>query len=262
MPDEQVCHEDLDAAHDAAMEQVAEEEGNEEEVIEEEPAEEAEETEEIPEEPPADPGANQERSKLGRKLQGVETDLQGMKEMLQILIHQKQASAATPEPEDEEEDDIVTKKELKKVIPKLLSKQKQKEQTMLKQYNNDFANRVLDLGRDLSDEEFDGITKIIDQDFVMETKNSKYDAIINFNKAKAKYYQTKSTTKVNPLAKNEGKVVKNLGGKPTTKTTPKSNLKKPTDKVAQQLIKDMGLSDEFVDEALSKPLPTNLGGTG
>lgn len=260
MPEEQVSHDELDAAHDAATEQSAEEEGNEEgvEAPEVEESEEVEEQETLPDEPSSEPGENQEKSQLGRKVKAIGDGMQGMQEMLQLLIHQnQQANAPKPEPEEEEEDDIVMKKD----IPKHIAKHEQKQQTALKNYNNDFANRVLDLGRDLSDDEFDGITKIIDTDFQRYTNKSGYDALINFNAAKAKYYQ-KKTAKVNPLDKNKGKVVENLGGKTSTKTTPRTNLKKPTDKVAQQLIKDMGLSDEFVDAALSKPLPTNLGGTG
>lgn len=267
MSEEKVSHDDLAAAWDAAQpaEEVAAEEPTEtiEETVDE-PIEEVEgepeavaaepaDDEPIPDEPD-EPEDNAARSKLGRKVQYLETQL----EQALGVIQKFQAPPA--EPEDEIDDDMpVTKADIEKIIEQRET-QKQQQAAL---YSDNYRNTTIRLGLDLEEAEHAEILKSIDSlQNPSRTGDPVIDAEVNFLKAQTAVYQKRLKAKSvpqNPLNKNKDVDPEApLGGGAETKTSTRPRRMPKLDAQSQELIKHYGWDAERVTKALSGETPLNL----
>ena len=257
MTEEGVSHADLDAAAEEVDQPAAEipaAEPEPEPVAEEEVKPEAQvaEPEGEPEpEVPAEPEDNAERSRLGRKVAALETQLQTA---LQALQEQAKPPADPVDP-----DDLVTVGKL----DEYLGQAERRKQAVVKQYNAASQQELLKYGKQYKDEDWLEIVKMAESNWEYATRNPAVDTRLNFREAERKFLQgkiKKGKTPVNPLEKNKDQNPTNLGGESGAELAPPKEQAKPQlDKYAQDLVNRTGMSDESVDDALNNS-PSHLGG--
>jgi len=272
MTEESVSHDDLDAAWENAQPS--------EEVAAEEPVEEIkekadEETEELPEsgeeselsesgepeetelpaepELPGEPEDNAERSKLGRKVQYLETELTRAIETINEL-----KTPAVPVEEELDEDAPVTRGDIEKIIEKREAVKAQQVNAYSEMYNQDLVR----LGLELEEKEHLAVLNAAEKiKNPSRTGNPTIDAQANFLKAQNSILkkQIKDNAKPkNPLDKNKDTEPENLGGGAETKTKTKSHRMPKLDESAKSFVKSMGWDSEKVNEVLSGDTPLNL----
>ena len=267
MTEESVSHDDLDAAWEATMpsgEAAAEEPV--EEPVEEEVHEEPEKPEvpegepEVPVQPeeepepelPEEPEDNAVRSKLGRKVQYLEGEL----EKALGVINQLQQPPA--EEEEVDPDMPVTRGDIERIIEQRETHRVQQAQ----QYADNYNGGLVRLGLDLEESEHAEILKAVETvKDPSRTGNPDIDAQVNFYKAKTVVYEKKLREKskpVNPLSKNEDAEPENLSPGVETKTKTKSVAMPKLDPESAALVKEWGWDAKRVNEILSGPAPFNL----
>lgn len=251
-----VTHEDLDAA---AEQQTPAEELMDE--VTETPEVEESQEEVQPEEVPEEPTDNRERSQLGRRVKSMEEKFDQFMERTGALL---QASLQKPEeksPEPEIDPNFIPTNvaELNKWY-ETKEREKARRQEI---YQSSYRSQLDVLGKDAeSPEEHDAVVQEMMKNFnIKRSDNGVNDASINYLQAKVSYLRNKVVTPKNPLEKNKDKENKNLGG---PAGTPSIKVKTPQpvklDKYAADFVARVKMDDEKVQEALSGPTPTYLGG--
>ena len=237
---------ELSAAQDAALGKAADvppEEPSEMDVpdIQDEP--------EVPEEPTAEPGVNQERSNLGRKVQGLDEKMNLIMYQLQ-QVTQREQPRSQPEADEEDDVDIITNKDLPKQIQKYQAQQAQKRE----QYKDALFKNLAFLGQSVGDDEWQAASEMINNHVMRSDYRPRARADVEaetlFNKALNIYYRKKMDTKINPLAKNAGNKPSNLGGNSKTASDTKSGLYQLKQKEAIEFAKQFGMSPEEIDKAM------------
>ena len=257
--DETVSHDDLDAAWDdaqpseevAAEEPVTETQENadepEAEVSEPEVQVSEPETQEEPEETevPAEPDDNAERSKLGRKVQYLQTELEKAIGVINDL--------KTPDTPGEEldPDEPITRGQIEEIIEKREAVKAQQVNAYSEMYNQDLVR----LGLELEEKEHLAVLQAADNlSNPSRTGNPTIDAQSNFlmaqNDILKKQVKANAVPK-NPLEKNKTEEPTNLGGKVDTKTTKKSTRMPKLDSAAKAYVKEMGMDADMVNKVLS-----------
>ena len=230
------------------------------------PAEEVTETEDVIEEPvviQAEPSDNAERSKLGRKVKELEIANAEMRDIInELRSPRRQIDDSLIDmdnitmPDDDEEISFrkgdlrkeivsIVKAAIPKAIPKELEKVSKKEA----EYNRNVTKKLGFLGADLDDETFSEVSDALVKSFKSYTGNPEVDAEMNYYKAKAEILEkkVKSPKKNNPLDKNKGKDLKNLGG--AGGETPPAKGKIALSAEMKALQKKYNLSDEAAARA-------------
>ena len=268
MPEEEVSQEVTDddlaaAAAEYRGEQVEEVETDpaeetEGEEIEEESEEPEQEEEELQEEPDEeDPEGHQERTNLGRKVRVLQDELRAMRagqdaflEEFRYMMSQNKSQQEPPDPNDP--GDVVMTGDIDQHIQQYEAKKTQFQ----KAYANNVTKVWTQLGQNYSDEDFDAITKSAYDLHKQATSNPLIDGEVSFRKAEAAYFKAKAGTAKNPLEKNKGKKVQNLGGPSQTTVKTKEPVLQPLDakmkKYAHHLHKQEGMKKKDVNRFLQE----------
>ena len=234
---------------------MADEEKVAEETIEESsPTEEPEDTSEqqASEEVPEEPEDNKERSQLGRRVKAMEESQERFFNEMRNLIQERKPSQP---PEDEFEDDWIptTKDELEKWADARDRKKEEKRQL----YEDSYRAQLNTFSKE------ENFEQIVNE--MMTNHNIKYsddgvsDARVNYLNAKVAYLESKAKEKKSPLKKNEGKRAENLGGAIESENMGKEGpgpIK--LDPEAAKVAKDLGLTDEQIQKALSEDMSPEL----
>jgi hypothetical protein len=274
-----VSHADLDAAleKDAAAKVAAEQEPAKEPEQEPEPPEKEPEQalssdpdqnpepepEPEPEEDelPPEPDDHKERSRLGRKVAGLEENINRLVGLIETLATKK----SEPEPEDPDDDEPVfmTKKQLREFV-KAQAKdavvQTETEKTKAQRaYESSYVSHVRKIGSDLLPKQLEAVFKeMFDNHNEVIHKIPEVDADINFHRAVASLAaKAKPAPKVIPLKKDDPK---NLGGPADTNIAPKKVAAPKLDEHAAALVKHLGWNEDKVSAALSGEAPLSLRG--
>lgn len=177
---------------------------------------------------PQEPSDNAERSKLGRKVKDLGMANAEMRDIINELRNPRKPDEDSLvdldglSMSDDDEEISFRKGDLRKeilnivkaAIPKAVPRELEKVSKKETEYNRNVTKELGVLGSDLDDEIFNEISDIIVKSFKSYTGNPEIDARINYYKAKAEILEkkVKSPKKTNPLDKNKGKDLKNLGG--------------------------------------------------
>lgn len=271
--DQMVTDEDLDRAADAPDTSDAGPEGEDDNIVEETtPAEPAgEEDEEVVEEEiPAEPEDNTVRSELGRKVKEQGETLQAFMDSITGAIDEIKTMVTKPVVEEEEDDDepvFLTKAQLRQQIKDSVATLTKEQQEGNRKYETGYMTKVAELTSGMSDEEKAEVSKELFENKDINVKrsgNPKIDAEINFLKAQTNVLRRQaivSKKPVNPLDKNKDNPDLPLGGPSGTRNQDgKSQKIIKLDPEAAKFAKLSGMTDEEVQEALSGPMPTYLGG--
>jgi len=268
MEEPKVSHADLDAvlegstAPEEAAEETVEKTEEPEQAISKDPEPEDPEPEKIDEpEEPEEPEDHKERSKLGRRVSGLEQNIGALIEKIDQLVTAK----ASPEPEDPDDDEPVfmTKKQLREFVRDQARNEvvqteaeKQKAQT---KYENAYVGHVRKLGENLTPKQLEAVFKeMFDNHNNVIHRIPEIDADINFHRAVAALAKKSPAQKVVPLKKE---APKNLGGATDTDSSEKPVRKKvKLDEHAAAFAKYHKLTDEQIDSALSSETPLSLKG--
>jgi len=258
---------DLQAALDEAMQDETPEEieasREQHEEPQEEPTEEPQpEAAQAPEEPPPpiqeEPTDPRERSALGRKVKGLELEIQRLTQALQNqkLTPQQPASEPTSEDDNEMPEFVTTPEELRKAL-KVIEREKTRE---VQGYQIGYGQRFLEVGKD------DPLYEEVETEMMANynqkvTGNPAVDAELNYAKAKAAVL-TKRLSTPPPPPKKEPAPLPGKGDKPQGSgvTFSSRNAKSPTatppiDEFAADFIRRTGMSEDSVREALGTAKP-------
>jgi len=213
--------------------------------------------------PEEEPDEHKERSKLGRRVSGLEQNINTLISKLDELITVQ--SKVKDEQEDEAEDEpvILTKKELRELIrneAKHEVKQTKVEDEKAKtKYENAYIGQVRKIGGNLPEKQLEVIFKeMYDHHNEIIYNNPEVDADINFHRAVASLAaKAKPTVKVVPLKKDDPK---NLGGPAETTEARKKSAPPKWDEHVAAFAKYHKMTDEQVSEALSGEAPLSLRG--
>jgi len=226
MENSEASHQDLDRAAEDVIDQ-------------ETGVPEIEETQETPEEIQAKQRdeENAERSKLGRKVKEMETNFSGIQDQLNRLASLLEQKQKDPEFDD---DEIITAKNLPDYLKRKEQEQNQQKQAYEKDYTSTFAR----IGAE--DDDFDNVwNEMLANHNTIHTSDPKIDAQINYLSAKNSLLKKPK----NPL-QGKGKDVQGVNVPNTTKHEGKGMPK--LDPVADEFVKRMGLSADWVNEKLGK----------
>lgn len=213
-------------------------------------------------EEPDEPDDNKERSRLGRRVSGIEQSI----ERLAGLIEKVVTAKAEPEPEDPDDDEPVfmTKKQLREFVRNQAKDEvrqtKAEEQATQSKYENAYVSHVRKVGANLPPKQLDAIFKeMFDNHNSVIHKIPEVDADINFHRAVASLAaKAKPAAKVVPLKKDDPK---NLGGPADTNKETKTAKSVPKlDEHAAAFAKYHKLSDEQITNALSGETRLSLRG--
>jgi len=270
-PEEEPPAEETEPIEDVATE--GDQEGETEEVDDDTESEEEveESTEEEPEdeEEPEEPEDNRERSKLGRRVSSMEAGFQTLQSIVQTMadtqksfIEQFPSMMSRTDNDDTEIEDDIDEYISKKDLPIFLNKWESDKAKMAEKYNADYNAYFRSQGQSVDNE----LHKLI-MDEMLANHNFKRsndgnrDAELNYLNAKIAVLE-KSALEArkpkNPLEKNKGKKVDNLGGPSETVTTSKSEPVIKLDKHAADFVKRTNMSEESVKKALSRETPEGL----
>jgi len=251
--------EDIYAELDAAAESQPEETPEINEEVQEEVQEETQQEvhEEVQEEEiPEEPVDNKERSNLGRRVKSMEETMQKFIEQTGMLIQSTVKKEEPPEPEIDPNFIPTSVAEL----DQWYESKKQQEQRQVNAYQNSYRAQLDVLASDSTPEEHQAVVTEMMKNFNIKRSNDGgNDAAINYLNAKIAHL--KKTAVKNPLTKNEGKIVQNLGtpaGSPSVKTKAPQAVK--LDKYAAEFVARTQMSDDDVNQALSGEAPSYLSG--
>ncbi len=221
----------------------------------------------VPEPPKVDdtPKDNAESSKLGRRVSGIEKQIQEVAQQLnQFFTAQAELSKPKAQPVDELDPDApLTLRELETYNARKIAATKSAQDNYLKNYVSSVYNLSTTDEQTISDEilaELDDSTK-----YGQRTGNPAVDAALNYTAAKATIFERKAGIKTNPLEKNKNKadVKTQFSG---DAANPNRGAKKPElDKDAQAFVEwtrnrggKVQLSDTDIETALTAPLRGGL----
>jgi hypothetical protein len=217
-----------------------------------------------PEPPPQAPSAqpqtpeedNSERSRLGRRVKRLEDNIDNALSEMRSMLAQR---VTPPPPVEAPQDDVpVTRRETWDVIREYESKKAEESQ----RYAKDYVRHLTSLGLDYSEEEFNEIAKEHIEKFnIRHSNDPKSDAERNFRAAEnailRKKLQASRTTKPNPLPGN--KPTAPLGGPPGAPPPAPAQAKTKLDDDASHFAKALGLSEDWIEDALKGEQPLYLG---
>ena len=193
---------------------------------------------------------NAEKSKLGRKVAAMERNFNMfMEEMRQF------ATATAPKKAEVEEDDDtpLTKKDVERYLEERSTKKALEE----KAYSNKYITKMVTLTEELDETVLDEVLTEVDSKYNKKrTGNPDMDAQLDYLEAYNGILARKSGKKSNPLEKNKDKKVKGLGISGEEKNSVSSKKEIALDHEAAAFAKQMGLSPEEIEDALSNESPT------
>lgn len=240
--------EEVDTSNEA-LDKAAEETVELEEDLIEEVAEIEEELEEVDE-----PVDNAARTKLGRKVKAMDVKMDDISTKLSLLLSNQIDTLEGKQGEAEVEDDFdydepITPKDLKRLLPKMVEEMEQKKNNKKASYEKEFLSALISQGSELEESVHDEITQIMLEKYnKIITGDPKVDAELAFLKAERDYSVANVGGK-KVLRGQKAPVVDKPGGQ---KKVAKAVKIKKLDKAAQEFVDRMGLSTEFVQNALGK----------
>lgn len=195
---------------------------------------------------PPEPTDNRERSALGRKTAYLEERIESFDSKLDEVLAAIELGKKPDISEDEES--FLTKKDLKA----WMEKQETNKLTVKSEYDKQYIRAISKLGADEEvDEVFDAILTELNSTYNQTySQDASNDALINYLKASRAVY-SKKPTRQNPLEKNKDKGGNGLGVSGGTKVKSKEAPLPELDSYAKDFIKETGMSESDVREALS-----------
>uniref|UniRef100_A0A6M3XR07 Uncharacterized protein n=1 Tax=viral metagenome TaxID=1070528 RepID=A0A6M3XR07_9ZZZZ len=210
---------------------------------------------------PPEPDDHKERSKMGRRVAGLEQNLNLLVQKIDQLVTAK--TVAEPVDPDDDEPVFMTKKQLREFVRTQakdeIGQTKIEEQTARNEYENAYVSHVRQIGADLPPKQLDAVFKeMYDHHNEVIHKIPKVDADINFHRAVASLaVKSKPVSKVIPLKKDDPK---NLGGPADTIIEGKKVEKPKLDEHAAAFARYHKLTDDQIASALSGETKLSLRG--
>lgn len=206
---------------------------------------------------PEKPEDNSERSRLGRKVAYMEETMTNfMDEMRDVM---KSKTIDTPVSEDPldlgDTDELVTAASLKNQLNTFYKAQKAQEIADAKAYKKDYTSSILELSKDLPEEEFNSVINSLDNSGnPRSSEDPRVAAQVNFLKARNAVLESKIKEPVNPIPGDVTHAPAGIGGAAAVKPAEESLPELTQEEL--DFIKRSGLTDEQVKEALSNKSDT------
>lgn len=200
---------------------------------------------------------NSERSRLGRKVAHMEESMTDFMNEMRDAMQSK--TADTPVSEDPldlgDTDELVTSASLKKQLADFYKAQKAQEIADAKAYKKDYTSSILELSKDLPEEEFNSVINSLDNSGnPRSSEDPRVAAQVNFLKARNAVLEKKIKEPVNPIQGNVIHAPAGIGGAAAVKPAEESLPEFTQEEL--DFIKRSGLTDEQVKEALSNKSDT------
>lgn len=245
---EEVSVDDLDTAFRAVEEST--EEAPTDEVEEKEEVEVKEEEVEEHKEVPLEPEDNSTRSRLGRKVASLESQVTALMDELR-----KTRSEPVKEEDEIADNAILTRKDVERLWDDKIRKTNEANQ----KYSNDYTIAMVQLTNELDDVVFDEVMKEVDTMYgKRNTGRPDIDAQLDYLDSYNHILKKKTASKSNPLDKNKGKDAKGAAVNNANKTTETKKKMPELDPEALDFIKRVGMSPEDVEDALTNKSKTLL----
>ena len=212
---------------------------------------------------PEEPTDNAERSKLGRRLKGVEETIGRIASLLEQQAQERQFQqfapppVQQPEPQEEIPEYITTPAELERYLS-YRDGQRQRAETAYQGNYLKSCHAMSRLDPDLSQDIFN---EMIANFNTKHTGNAVVDSQLNWAQAKSSVLAKKLAAKANPEPSDRFQGTKTAlptGVSATTRTQPPKQTLPKLDEAAMEFIKSTGMSDESVRAALAGEMPINL----
>jgi len=163
------------------------------------------------------------------------------------------------EPEIPEDDydpgDLMTKGDFEKMLKKATSQQSNEINKYNADYNSVFTAQEAENGKELHKEIMDEL--VANHNFKRSNDGLK-DAELNYKDAMIAVLKAKTNIKTNPLEKNKDKTGDGLGTPSETVTPGKAGTPIKLDAFAQEFVRNTGMSEKSIKEALSQPASGGL----
>lgn len=214
---------------------------------------------------PEEPADNAERSKLGRRLKGVEETINKIASFIEQQAQERQLQqfatppVQQPTPQEEIPEYITTPAELEKYLA-YRDGQKQRAETA---YQGNYLKNCQAMSRLDPDLSQDIFNEMVANFNTKHTGNAVVDSQLNWAQAKSSVLAKKLAAKANPEPSERFQGTKTAlptGVSATTRTQPPKQTLPKLDEAALEFIKSTGMSDESVRAALSGEMPINLRG--
>jgi len=228
-----------------------------EEVVAQEPA---------PVEPQEEPTDHKERTKLGRKVADLESNIGKLLEQQRLLIERLPVSvvqAPTPEPEQEYVD-LSTPEGLRT----FMAQERERERNDKATYAVGYASQVkewISAAESAEDADAVEINKLLTGDTpynVRHSSNPQGDFVLNLSRAEAHYYKQKAKTppaeKKAPLLNDKPRAPLAVGGESKADAGSVSTKPLKISAAAMEFAKANGMSDEDVAAVLSAPIQNSF----
>ncbi len=200
-----------------------------------------------------------ESSRLGRKVKGLEDQLQNLMSKMDTYFAPKEGLA--PQQDVELPEIIQTPDDVRRVM----QAEEQRKQNFVNQYRSGYARKILDLGNgeDIDKETHDAIVEemmIPNSPFNnILSDNPLADAEINYAKAMRAVLSKKYSKPKEPIIPGRAETpVGALGVTVGTKTAQPTINSVQLDEASQDFVKKLGLNEEFVKKALSREAPIGI----
>ena len=228
-----------------------------EEVVAQEPA---------PVEPQEEPTDHKERTKLGRKVADLESNIGKLLEQQRLLIERLPVSvvqAPTPEPEQEYVD-LSTPEGLRTFMAQERERERNDKATYAVGYASQVKEWISDAER-AEDADAVEINKLLTGDTpynVRHSSNPQGDFVLNLSRAEAHYYKQKAKTppaeKKAPLLNDKPRAPLAVGGESKADAGSVSTKPLKISAAAMEFAKANGMSDEDVAAVLSTPIQNSF----
>ena len=245
------------AAAELVAEAVVETPAVVEEVVAQEPA---------PVEPQEEPTDHKERTKLGRKVADLESNIGKLLEQQRLLIERLPVSvvqAPTPEPEQEYVD-LSTPEGLRTFMAQERERERSDKATYAVGYASQVKEWISDAER-AEDADAVEINKLLTGDTpynVRHSSNPQGDFVLNLSRAEAHYYKQKAKTppaeKKAPLLNDKPRAPLAVGGESKADAGSVSTKPLKISAAAMEFAKASGMSDEDVAAVLSAPIQNSF----
>ena len=245
------------AAAELVAEAVVETPAVVEEVVAPEPA---------PVEPQEEPTDHKERTKLGRKVADLESNIGKLLEQQRLLIERLPVSvvqAPTPEPEQEYVD-LSTPEGLRTFMAQERERERNDKATYAVGYASQVKEWISDAER-AEDADAVEINKLLTGDTpynVRHSSNPQGDFVLNLSRAEAHYYKQKAKTppaeKKAPLLNDKPRAPLAVGGESKADAGSVSTKPLKISAAAMEFAKANGMSDEDVAAILSAPIQNSF----
>jgi len=212
------------------------------------------------EQPPVEKPIDQaESSRLGRKVKGLEDQLQNLMSKMDTYFAPKEGLASQ---QDSELPEIIQTPD---DVRKVMQAEEQRKQNFVNQYRSGYARKILDLGNgeDIDKETHDEIVN------EMMIPNSPFNKILSDNPladAEINYAKAMRAVLSKKYSKPKGPVIPGRAETPVaatgvtigTRTATPSINPIQLDEASQDFVKKLGLNEEFVKKALSREVPIGI----